>query len=116
MMEWLSDALLYVAFVATTALLLLYGLLQPWWRSWFGIAMVLTLVSLWQVEVRGLLMLWFGDDYAVRDLGLLLGRAGMAAGATIAVIGLGRQLLRTWRATRSVEWDPWTPREHSHKS
>lgn len=103
MVTEVSDFMLYVSLVSVGALALVYGLLQPWWRSWFGVALILTLVSLFQIQVRAALTMYLGEEYAGRDWVLLLGRVEIALGATIALTGLGWELLKAWRATRRPE-------------
>lgn len=97
----LADLALWVALASTSALLLLYGLLQPWWRSWFGIGMVLTLFAVWQMLSRAALTTALGENYPGRDLVLLLGRTEIAVAMTVSAIYLGGQLVKDVRAT----WD-----------
>lgn len=102
----IANLLLAPAWLATTATLLIYGLLQPWWKSWFGWSLTLTLLALWQMLSRSALVLLLGPEYAGRDWVLLLGRAEIAFSMTVAAIGFGRVVIKAWRATGSAE----TPR------
>jgi hypothetical protein len=107
MVEMSADLLLYPAFVGTNALLLMYGLLQPWWRTWFGISFILILATMTQMLFRAMLTLWFGMDYPGRSVILLVGRAEVLLAVWIAVIALGRDLRRAWKG-------PLQPGQRSH--
>ena len=57
----LADLALVVVLGSTTTLIVVYGILQPWWRSWFGIGMLLTLFAVWQMLARAELTTIFGE-------------------------------------------------------
>jgi hypothetical protein len=110
-----AEVALYVALASTSALLLLYGFLQPWWRSWFGTALVLTLFAVWQMLSRALVTEHYGTDYPGRDLVLLVGRTEIAIAMTVSAIYLGRLLIRDVRGRWAPDEPPVGPeREHEY--
>lgn len=110
-----SALALYIAIIFTGALTLMYALLQPWWRSWFGCGMILTLTALLQMLIRAVLAEWFGEDYPGDVIITLIGRVEIAVAMSIATFVLGGKLLGEVRHAWGDHDPPaGTPREHEY--
>lgn len=116
MVQEVADFVLYPAFVASVALFLGYGLLQPWWKSTFGRCAALLLFSMALMLGRAVLTLWLGTDYPGRDWVLLVGRVEIFAATAVAFLGLAYQVAKDWRGPRRAGGRPPAPRSPSRYS
>lgn len=114
MHDW-SVAMLAVSFVFLTILLGLYGFLQPWWRSRFGISFVLIMFSLWLMILRILGVLAFGW-WQTQQWVSVVGLTELAIGTGMAAFSLGWELIEAWRAQRPTETGPGAPKTPSRMS
>lgn len=86
--EHASNGLLWANVAVFAGLLLVFGLTEPWRRSWFGWAIVLLTIGILQLSIRALFTLFLGEDYPGRDLVLLFGRLELVVSGIALLIGL----------------------------
>lgn len=86
--DGISVALLYGNVVLWPLFLIVYGILEPWRRSWFGWAIVLLTVGIAQMTIRAVVTDHFGETYPGRDLVLMLGRLELLASGIALLVGL----------------------------
>ena len=101
--EAVADWFLYPAFAAPLTLAVLYGVLQPWWRTVFGISYMLILLTLVQMCGRALLTLWLGEDYPGRDWVLLAGRVELTFAAIAAIAMFIHYMVKDQRLLNGAE-------------
>lgn len=83
-----SVALLYGNAILWPVFLVVFGLLEPWRRSWFGWAIVLLSIGIAQMTIRAVITSHFGDAYPGRDLVLMVGRLELLASGVALLVGL----------------------------
>lgn len=97
--DWLAYLRIFGA-PAATLFPILYGLLQPWYRSWVGRGLIVFSSSVAILLDVGLLRQLLGTDYPSRDFIRVSAIGFVGLGAWLMLVALFRELVREWRRDR----------------